>query len=453
MLKSANYYSLLLNLPVIVKVLDLYRLKDTQHLCSNLNIKSEQDESWAKKDNISLTINFEQQIEKQKGKEVSPIQLQTGHLLSKYIFIDILGKAFSRDKVEKLLKMLSKNTHILMKENSKIIEMLTVSLSFFPQFHKVVKKISHKSERAEYSAIGRWNDSWVVGGKDRYSHQITVLNKNLKVEAKHQIPHPIYCMIIVQDLACLGCQHGLQLLDLKTSAFVELQKSEQPIRTILQDQSNQSIIVSVSGNGIFQVVNLKTKALLYRVKVCDKVKCMVSTTTPNEYAFATNKGVIIGTLDPQQSYKFTKNNAETYFADKAIGFMAQIDGMFLVITSHTGQVVDDSSWGWSNTTIYTATLINRETKKEIQFSDGVSEVYSAQQVKGCNGLLMLQMYSLCLLDIENLKVTHLCSNSLGFHDRDLTSTFCQVDNGNGLQIGMVSFDQKVSAVKICSFKY
>ncbi|CDW72527.1 UNKNOWN [Stylonychia lemnae] len=45
-------------------------------------------------------------------KEVAPIQLQNGHLFSKYIFIDILGRAFSRDKVEKLLKMLSKNTHV-----------------------------------------------------------------------------------------------------------------------------------------------------------------------------------------------------------------------------------------------------------------------------------------------------------------------------------------------------
>ncbi|CDW88900.1 UNKNOWN [Stylonychia lemnae] len=127
--------------------------------------------------------------------------------------------------------------------------------------------------------------------------------------------------------------------------------------------------------------------------------------------------------------------------------------MFLAITSHFEQVVDDSSWGWSNETIYTATLINRETKEKIGLRDGVSQVYSMQQVKGCKGLLMVQMRSLCLLDIENLKVTHLCSNSLGYSDSDLTSTFCQVDNGNGLQIGMVSFDQKVSAVKICSFKY
>ncbi|CDW72397.1 UNKNOWN [Stylonychia lemnae] len=95
--------------------------------------------------------------------------------------------------------------------------------------------------------------------------------------------------------------------------------------------------------------------------------------------------------------------------------MAYIDGMFLVITSHTEQVVDDdTSWGWSNATIYTATLINRKTKKEIEFSNGVSEIYCMQQVKGSKGLFIVQMNELCLLDIENLKVTHLCSNTLGF---------------------------------------
>ncbi|CDW75293.1 UNKNOWN [Stylonychia lemnae] len=389
-----------------------------------------------------------------KNKDVVLIQLANGQMLSKYIFIDILGKAFSRDTVEKLLQMLSKSTHILMKENSNVIEMLTVSLSSFPlpQFHKVEKKISHISERPEYSAIGRWNENWVVGGKHLYSHYIKVLSEDLKLEAKYPISHAIYCLIIVQDIACLGCQHGLKLLDLKTSSIVEFQKIQQPVMTILPDQRNQSIIISVSGNGIVQVVDLNKKVLVYRVKVCEKVNSMVYTSTPNKYAFATNKGVIFGILDPQQGYKYTKDKDEAYFDGQAIDYIAEIDGKYLVITSHWEQVIDDdTSWGWRNEIQYSSTLIDRETKKDIKFSDEISKVYSMQQVKGRKDLLMAQMNGLCFLDIKNLKVTHLYSN--GYFDQDFTSTFCQVDNGSRLQIGIVSYDKNVSAVKVCSLKY
>ncbi|CDW84509.1 UNKNOWN [Stylonychia lemnae] len=275
--------------------------------------------------------------------------------------------------------------------------------------------------------------------------------EELKVVAKYPISHAIYCLIIVQDIVCLGCQQDLKLLDLKTSSIVDFQKSEQPVITILPDQRNQSIIITLSGNGIIQVVDLKTKVLVYRVKAFEKVQCMVNTSTTNKYAFATNKGVIFGFLDTQKGYKYTKDKDEAYLTGQTIDQIAEIDGKLLVTTSHLVQVSDhDTSWGWRNETRYHSTLIDRKTKKEIKFSDEVS-FHSMKQVKGRKDLLMAYMNGLCFLDINYLKVTHFYS--YGICDLNFTNTFCQVDNGSELKLGIVSYDKKVSAVKVCSLKY
>ena len=71
----------------------------------------------------------------------------------------------------------------LKNENLDIIDMLTVSYDSLPppQFHKVIKKISHKSGWPEYLAIGRWNESWVIGERQIYSYYVKVLSKDLKV--------------------------------------------------------------------------------------------------------------------------------------------------------------------------------------------------------------------------------------------------------------------------------
>ena len=75
-----------------------------------------------------------------------------------------------------------------------------------------------------------------------------------------------------------------------------------------------------------------------------------------------------------------------------------------------------------------------------------------KKVKGRKNLLIAHMNGgLCFIDIENMKVNHI--PSINFCGENLTSTFCQVENGKGLQIGIVSYYHGVSSLSICSFKY
>ncbi len=55
---------------------------------------------------------------------------------------------------------------VLMEGNMNIISNLTVKMSSLPlpQFHKVERAFSCKSEKPIYTSIGRWNDCWVIGG-------------------------------------------------------------------------------------------------------------------------------------------------------------------------------------------------------------------------------------------------------------------------------------------------